>query len=60
MFWVNSRSKGHGEVWKESIIPGMKKAILCSLLSAQDQVEPRKVFKFIHPSHSITDEITIQ
>lgn len=36
------RSKGQSEVWKESVIPGMKKAILCSLLSAQDQVEPRK------------------
>ena len=37
------RSKKLGNLWDDLIYPGMKKAIICSLLSTQDLVEYRKV-----------------
>jgi hypothetical protein len=37
------RGQGHGNQWEELIYPGMKKAIICALLSTQDVIEYRKV-----------------
>jgi tubulin monoglycylase TTLL3/8 len=34
--------QGRREAWEEIIYPGMKNAILCSMLSTQDIIEPRK------------------
>ena len=42
------REQGHGDVWSEKIVPGMKQAILCVLQCTQDQVEHRKVLTFTH------------
>ena len=36
-------SEGHGDVWETTVVPGMKKAILCSLLCTQEFIECRKV-----------------
>ena len=41
-FSANSDQK-QGEVWQEKVVPGMKKAILCSLLCTQEFIEGRKV-----------------
>ena len=36
-------SEGYGDVWETQVVPGMKKAILCSLLCTQEFIECRKV-----------------
>lgn len=40
---VSFRGQGHGNAWDDVIYPGMKKAIICALLSTQDVIEYRKV-----------------
>ena len=42
-FLVATRAEGYGDIWNDKIVPGMKQAILCTLLCTQDQVEHRKV-----------------
>ena len=37
------QDRGYGNIWMEKVVPGMKKAILCSLLCTQELVESRKV-----------------
>ncbi|XP_055999318.1 protein monoglycylase TTLL8-like isoform X12 [Ostrea edulis] len=40
------KGQGHGNQWEELIYPGMKKAIICALLSTQDVIEYRKPSTF--------------
>ena len=35
--------RGYSGLWDDVIVPGMKKAIICSMLCAQDAMEARKV-----------------
>ncbi|XP_064632572.1 tubulin monoglycylase TTLL3-like [Lineus longissimus] len=40
--WRLSQRRGQGQVWADKIYPGMKKAVISSLLSVQDVVKDRK------------------
>ena len=49
-------SEGHGDVWETTVVPGMKKAILCSLLCTQEFIECRKLrlhFIFSSPAAEV-------
>ena len=35
--------EGHGDVWMETVYPGMKTAVLSAMLSTQEIIEYRKV-----------------
>jgi len=57
-FIVHLRANGYGEVWTEKIVPGMKQAILCSLLCTQEQIEQRKTaFELFGADFMITQDM---